>query len=85
LAVVESAPTEATAMARKVSIKSFDVDMEVKNSGVEFAVSDSDGAHKGDLYVTKKWLIWCPGKTLRENGKKIKWSEFAEYMESLEE
>jgi hypothetical protein len=71
-------------MAKKVSIKSFDVDMEVKNNGVEFDVTDN-GAHKGDLYVTKKWLIWCPGKTGRENGKKIKWSDFAKYMESLEE
>ncbi len=70
-------------MARKVSIKSFDVDMDVKNNGVEFDVSHNDGSHKGDLYVTKVGLIWCPGKTLRENGKKISWHDFAEYIENL--
>ena len=71
-------------MARKVSIKSFDVDMEVKNNGVEFDVSDSNGAHKGDLYVTKAGLTWCPGKTSKENGKRINWPDFAKYMEAIE-
>lgn len=33
----------------KVSIKSFDVAMEVKNKGVEFEVYDNDGQHLGDI------------------------------------
>jgi hypothetical protein len=70
-------------MARKVFIKDLKVDMEIKNVGIELDVSDSDGAHKGDLYVTKTGLTWCPGKTTRANGKQIDWHAFAEYMESL--
>jgi hypothetical protein len=70
-------------MARRVFIKDLQADMEIKNAGIELDVSHSDGSHKGDLYVTKKGLIWCPGKTSRANGKQIKWSDFAEYMENL--
>jgi len=68
----------------KVTVKDFDVAMEVKNNGIELDVSDNNG-HLGDLYVTKTGLIWCKGKTNRENGKKIKWTNFTEYMESLNE
>lgn len=70
-------------MARKVFIKDLQVDMEIKNAGIELDVSDSGGAHKGDLYVTKTGLIWCPGKTTRANGKQIGWHDFAAYMEGL--
>ncbi len=70
-------------MARKVFIKDLQVDMEIKNAGIEMAVSHSDGSHKGDLFVTKTGLVWCPGKTMKANGKKIDWHDFALYMESL--
>jgi len=70
-------------MARKVFIKDLKVEMEVKNVGIELDVSDNDGAHKGDLYVTKTGLIWCPGKVARENGKQIGWDAFADYMKNL--
>jgi eukaryotic-like serine/threonine-protein kinase len=65
-----------------VSIKDFDVAMEVKNNGIELDVADTSGDHLGDLYITKTKLIWCKGKTGRDNGKKIKWKDFIEYMES---
>ena len=65
----------------KVSIKDLQVTMEIKNNGIEIDVTDNDGVHKGDLFVTKTQLIWCNGKTRRENGKTITWSEFAEYMD----
>ena len=68
----------------KVLVKDLNVSMEVKNNGIELDISDNDGAHLGDLYVTKKRLIWCVGKTQRENGKKIKWQDFISYMENLE-
>jgi hypothetical protein len=69
-------------MARRVFIKGFNVDMEIKNAGIEFNVTHSDGSHKGDLYVTKTGLTWCPGKTTRANGKQIDWHDFAAYMET---
>ena len=66
----------------KVLIKSFDVSMEVKNKGVELDVSDTDGKHIGDLVVTKTGLIWCAGRTQRQNGKRISWKDFIAQMEA---
>ena len=67
----------------KVSIKDLSVDMEIKNSGVELDVYSPDGSkHLGDLIVTKSGLIWCKGRTSRENGVKISWEKFIEWMEN---
>jgi hypothetical protein len=67
----------------KVTIKSFEVDMEVKNAGIEFEVYSPDGSeHKGDLILTKRNLIWCKGRVRRENGKEISWTKFMEWAES---
>jgi hypothetical protein len=71
-------------MARRVFVKDLQADMEIKTAGVEFGVSHNDGSHKGDLYVTKVGLTWCPGKTSKANGKRMNWHDFAEYMENLD-
>ncbi|MBC7213246.1 MAG: hypothetical protein H5U33_25480 [Pseudomonas sp.] len=65
----------------QVKIKSFDVQMEIKNKGVELDISDGKG-RLGDLVVTRTGLIWCKGKVSREKGVKISWKEFIEWMES---
>jgi hypothetical protein len=67
-----------------ISIKDFDVEMKVKNNGFELDVSDNQGAHLGDLFVTKTGLTWCQGKTRRENGRTIKWNKFIDFMMSAE-
>lgn len=64
----------------KVKIKDFGIDPEVKTKGLEFAVSDNDGKHIGDCYVTKTGLIWCVGKTTKKMGKRISWDDFAALM-----
>lgn len=64
----------------QVKIKSFDVEMDVKNNGVEFQVHDNDGKFLGDRYVTKSGVTWCAGKTTRANGKKVSWPKFIELM-----
>ena len=64
-----------------VSIKDFDVDMKIKNNGIELEVYGNNEEHLGDLYVTKTKLIWCKGKTSRANGKEIKWQAFMDYMD----
>lgn len=70
--------------AMKVKIKSFDVDMEVKNAGIEFEVYSPDGEnHLGDLILTKRNLIWCAGRTRRKNGKEISWTKFIDWANSL--
>jgi hypothetical protein len=65
-----------------VSVKDFDVAMEVKNNGIELDVADTKGVHIGDLVVTKTKLIWCKGKTSRANGKEVTWNDFIDYMDS---
>jgi hypothetical protein len=63
-----------------VSIKNFGVALKVKTSGIELDVAEPNGKHIGDLYVTKKGLIWCSGKITRENGINKTWSEFIALM-----
>ena len=65
----------------KVVIKSLQVDMEIKNKGVELEIFEANGTSRlGDLVITKTDLIWCAGKTRRENGVKIKWPAFIEMI-----
>ena len=66
----------------KVNVKTFDVAMEVKTNGIEFEVLDNDGTFRGDCYLTKTGLIWCEGKKRRENGVKVYWDEFIDWMNS---
>lgn len=66
-----------------VSIKEFNVAMELKNKGIELDVYDNENNHLGDLVITKTKLIWCPGKTNPENGHQITWNDFIEYMKTL--
>lgn len=66
----------------KVKIKSFDVGMEVKNNGIEFDVYEPSGKRLGDLVLTKSGLIWCEGKTTRQNGVKVTWKEFIGRMKA---
>ena len=67
----------------KVTIKSFDVGMEVKSKGIEFEVRSPDGTKQlGDLILTKSALIWCAGKTSREKGKKLSWDKFIKLIEA---
>ena len=69
----------------KVTIKSFDVAMEVKQSGVELQVNSPDGAsHHGDCYVTMSGLVWCKGRTKKLNGVKISWDQLMQICESKE-
>jgi hypothetical protein len=59
-----------------IRIKQFDVKMNVKSKGIEFEVRSADGTkHLGDCYLTMSGLIWCPGKTTKQNGVKISWDD----------
>ena len=64
----------------KVGIKKFNVDMDVKNKGIEFTVYANDGTFRGDLVVSKTGLVWCEGKTQVANGVKISWDDFIDFM-----
>jgi len=66
-----------------VTIKDLSINLDVKNNGVEFEVKDNSGTHLGDLFITKAKVIWCPGRTTRENGRALTWAKFAKMMEDL--
>jgi hypothetical protein len=52
----------------KVKVKDLAAAIEIKNRGIELGVHDNQDNLLGDLVVTKAHLIWCPGKTSRDNG-----------------
>jgi len=63
--------------AMEVWIKSLEVEMQVKQKGIELEVRSKDGtAQLGDCYATMTGLIWCNGRTKKENGVKFKWEDF---------
>ena len=69
----------------KVWIKQFDVNMEVKSSGIEFEVrAPDDSTQLGDCYLTMSGLVWCKGRTTKKNGVKISWNDFIEILKSDE-
>ena len=61
----------------EVWIKSLKVDMQVKQSGIELEVRSPDGKDQlGDCYATMTGLVWCSGRTKKDNGIKVKWEDF---------
>ena len=67
----------------QVSIKQFDVNMQVKSKGIEFEVRSPDGATQlGDCYLTMTGLVWCNGRTLKKNGIKIDWNDLITILQS---
>jgi hypothetical protein len=62
----------------EVRIKKLDINMLVKQNGIEFEVRTPDGASQtGDCYLTMTGLVWCKGKTTKAKGTKISWDELA--------
>ena len=61
-----------------VRIKKLDINMHVKQNGIEFEVRTPNGSSQvGDCYLTMTGLVWCKGKTTKSNGVKITWRELA--------
>lgn len=68
-----------------IRIKKFDVRMNVKSKGIEFEVRSPDGEqHVGDCYLTMTGVIWCQGKTTKENGVKISWKDLTTILATEE-
>ena len=66
----------------KVNIKKLDVQMELKNKGMEIEVRDTNDEFKGDLVINKSGLIWCRGKVQRQNCVKKTWDEIIAFFEN---
>ena len=66
----------------KVKIKDFNVQMDVKQSGIEFEIHDNEDKHLGDLVITNANVIWCKGRTRRDKGgKKVSWKKLIKIIE----
>lgn len=63
-----------------ISIKKMAVEMEVKNTGIEFEIRTPQDDFLGDLIINKKGLIWCEGKKSRQNGKQKDWEEILKFF-----
>jgi hypothetical protein len=69
----------------EVWIKTLQVDMQVKQKGLELEVRSADGTSQlGDCFATMTGLIWCKGKTGKGNGVKVKWDDFIQICASDE-
>lgn len=69
----------------QVHIKQFEVDMQVKSSGIELEVRTPDGSTQvGDCYVTMTGLVWCKGRVTKANGIKVSWADLATILASDE-
>lgn len=68
-----------------VRIKSFDVDVPIKQNGIEIEVRTPDGSKQvGDCYVTMTKFTLRRGKTTKKNGVSVTWDEFADILASAE-
>lgn len=63
-----------------LSIKKFEVQMDLKNKGMELEVRTSKDEHIGDLIVKKKGLTWCSGRTTEKYGTTKSWEEIIEFF-----
>jgi hypothetical protein len=65
-----------------VSIKDFQVDMSIKNNGIELEVRSPQGRHLGDLCIGRGTIEWCSGRTRRGRGKRISWENLIEFFKN---
>lgn len=66
----------------KVSVKDFQVNMDLGNNGFELDIYDGNENHLGDLRIGKGTIEWCKGRTRAGNGVKVKWEELISWFES---
>jgi hypothetical protein len=64
-----------------VSIKDFQVEMILKNNGIELEIRTPQGDHLGDLCIGRETIEWCKGKKNRGNGIKKNWNDLIGFFE----
>ena len=69
----------------KVSVKDFQVTMQIGNNGIELDVYNNRGGHLGDLRIGKATIEWCKGQTQKGNGIKKCWEELIRFFEESQE
>ena len=58
-----------------VKIKQFNIEMELKNKGMELEIRNTKGDFLGDMIINKTGIIWCKGKRGKDNGVQKNWEE----------
>jgi intein-encoded DNA endonuclease-like protein len=66
----------------KVSVKDFQITMDLGNNGIELEVYDAQNNHLGDLRMGKATIEWCKGKIRAGNGIKVSWEELIDWFQS---
>lgn len=66
----------------KVTIKKFDVDMQLKYKGMELGIFDKDEKQIGDVVVTQSGLTWCKGRKTPAKGDKLTWKVLIDLIEA---
>ena len=64
----------------KINIKELQVSMSLGNNGITLDVSNNDGTRRGALHIGRAKIIWCKGKTKKENGKSKTWDELIDHF-----
>jgi len=64
----------------KVSVKDFQVSMEIGNNGIELDVYNSQNTHLGDLRIGRATIEWCAGRIHRGNGVKKSWEQLIDFF-----
>jgi hypothetical protein len=60
----------------RINIKKFAVAMELKNTGMELEVRDTQNNFLGDLCIKRSGVEWCAGRKKAGHGVLINWDEF---------
>jgi hypothetical protein len=66
----------------KISVKDFDISMDLGNNGITLDVYDNNDNFLGDLRIGKATIEWCKGKTQKGNGVQMKWPELIGLFEN---
>jgi hypothetical protein len=64
-----------------VSIKDFQVEMQLRNNGIELEIRTPQNEHLGDFYLGRGAVEWCKGKKARGNGVRKNWHELIAFFE----
>ena len=66
-----------------VKIKKFDLDLEIKNKGLELEIRSTNDEFLGDMIINKKGITWCKGKKTPKNGISKNWEEIIKIFEDI--
>lgn len=68
----------------KVSVKDFNISMDLGNNGITFDVYDTSENFLGDLRLGRGTIEWCKGKTKAGNGIQVKWPELLAFFAEVD-